>query len=83
MKTKPAAHACGAFAPRYDRLGIAIAKRTYKAYLGLLSSPRWLDDFPNYAAGSTGPAAADRLLARDGRAWLPITPGHPHAERSA
>ena len=65
------------------RLGIAIAKRTYKAYLGLLSSPRWLDDFPNYAAGSTGPAAADRLLARDGRAWLPITPGHPHAERSA
>jgi transaldolase len=25
-----------------DRLGIAIAKRTYKAYLGLLSSPRWM-----------------------------------------
>ena len=25
-----------------DRLGIAVAKRTYKAYLGLLSSPRWL-----------------------------------------
>jgi transaldolase len=24
------------------RLGIAIAKRTYKAYLGLLSSPRWM-----------------------------------------
>jgi glucose-6-phosphate 1-dehydrogenase len=40
-----------------------------------------VDDFPNYAAGSAGPAAADRLLARDGRAWLPITPGHPHAER--
>jgi glucose-6-phosphate 1-dehydrogenase len=38
-----------------------------------------VDDFP----GSAGPAAADRLLARDGRAWLPITPGHPHAERSA
>ena len=30
------------------------------------------DDFPNYAAGSAGPDAADRLLARDGRAWLPI-----------
>src|SRR5882672_6954928 len=30
------------------------------------------DDFPNYAAGSVGPAAADRLLARDGHAWLPI-----------
>ena len=41
------------------------------------------DDFPNYAAGSAGPAAADRLLARDGRAWLPIAPGHPHAGRSA
>ena len=26
-------------------------------------------DFPNYAAGSNGPAAADELLARDGRAW--------------
>lgn len=29
-------------------------------------------DFPNYAAGSSGPEAADRLLARDGHAWLPI-----------
>ena len=27
-------------------------------------------DFPNYTAGSWGPAAADRLLARDGRHWL-------------
>lgn len=26
-------------------------------------------DFPNYAAGSWGPAAADVLLARDGRRW--------------
>jgi glucose-6-phosphate 1-dehydrogenase len=26
-------------------------------------------DFPNYAAGSSGPAAADELLARDGRGW--------------
>ena len=26
-------------------------------------------DFPNYVAGSNGPAAADELLARDGRAW--------------
>jgi glucose-6-phosphate 1-dehydrogenase len=25
--------------------------------------------FPNYAAGSWGPASADALLARDGRAW--------------
>jgi glucose-6-phosphate 1-dehydrogenase len=28
--------------------------------------------FPNYAAGSSGPAAADELLARDGRAWRPL-----------
>ena len=26
-------------------------------------------DFPNYAAGSEGPAAADALLVRDGRRW--------------
>ncbi len=31
-------------------------------------------DFPNYAAGSAGPEAADRLLARDGREWLPLRP---------
>jgi glucose-6-phosphate 1-dehydrogenase len=30
-------------------------------------------DFPNYAAGSSGPAAADELLARTGRAWRPLT----------
>jgi glucose-6-phosphate 1-dehydrogenase len=41
------------------------------------------DDFPNYAAGSAGPAAADRLLARDRHAWLPIAAGHPHARRTA
>jgi glucose-6-phosphate 1-dehydrogenase len=35
------------------------------------------NDFPNYAAGSVGPDAADRLLAHDGRAWLPIGAGHP------
>jgi glucose-6-phosphate 1-dehydrogenase len=27
-------------------------------------------DFPNYAAGSWGPAAADALLARAGRHWV-------------
>jgi Glucose-6-phosphate dehydrogenase, C-terminal domain len=36
-------------------------------------------DFPNYAAGSAGPVAADRLLACDGRAWFPIGADHPHA----
>jgi glucose-6-phosphate 1-dehydrogenase len=29
-------------------------------------------DFSNYAAGGSGPAAADELLARDGRAWRPL-----------
>ena len=38
-----------------DRLGIAMAKRAYKAYLGLLSSPRWMRA---YNAG----ARAQRLL---------------------
>jgi glucose-6-phosphate 1-dehydrogenase len=52
----------------------------WRAVQGLLDS--WArnrpDDFPNYAAGSAGPDAADRLLARDGRAWLPVTAEHPH-----
>ena len=29
-------------------------------------------DFPNYVAGTDGPAAAEELLARDGRAWRPL-----------
>ncbi len=29
-------------------------------------------NFPNYAAGGQGPAEADELLAKDGRAWRPI-----------
>jgi glucose-6-phosphate 1-dehydrogenase len=29
-------------------------------------------DFPNYAAGGSGPDAATELLARDGRAWRPL-----------
>lgn len=30
------------------------------------------EGFPNYTAGSTGPAAADALLERDGRRWRPL-----------
>ena len=30
------------------------------------------NDFPNYVAGGSGPAAATDLLARDGRAWRPL-----------
>lgn len=29
-------------------------------------------DFPNYAGGDSGPAAANELLTRDGRAWRPL-----------
>ena len=29
-------------------------------------------DIPTYVAGGNGPAAADELLARDGRAWRPL-----------
>ena len=29
-------------------------------------------DFPNYAAGSQGPAAADELLQKEGREWRPV-----------
>lgn len=29
-------------------------------------------DFPNYAAGSAGPAAADHAMQRDGRRWRPL-----------
>jgi glucose-6-phosphate 1-dehydrogenase len=30
------------------------------------------EEFPDYAAGSSGPKAADALMARDGRAWRAI-----------
>jgi glucose-6-phosphate 1-dehydrogenase len=30
-------------------------------------------DFPNYAAGTDGPAAADELLGRNGHSWRPIS----------
>jgi glucose-6-phosphate 1-dehydrogenase len=38
-------------------------------------------DFPNHAAGSPGPDAADQLLARDGYAWLPIGAGPRRRDR--
>ena len=34
-------------------------------------------EFPNYASGTWGPAAAERLLARDGRAWIEPLPPDP------
>jgi len=38
--------------------------------------------FPNYAAGSWGPAESDELLGRDGRAWRTIGEDHPMSEPS-
>jgi hypothetical protein len=61
-------------------LPLAGEELVWRAVQGLLD--RWAcdpaKDFPIYAAGSQGPEAADRLLARDGRAWVAIRAGHPH-----
>ena len=60
-----------------DRLGIAIAKRTYKAYLGLLSSPRWMRAYNAGArpqrllwasTGTKDPKASDVVCQYLGRA---------------
>ncbi len=56
-----------------DRLGIAIAKRAYKAYLGLLSSPRWMRAYNAGArpqrllwasTGTKDPKASDVLYVK-------------------
>jgi transaldolase len=56
-----------------DRIGIAIAKRTYKAYLGLLSSPRWMRAYNAGArpqrllwasTGTKDPKASDVLYVK-------------------
>ena len=56
-----------------DRLGIAIAKRIYKAYLGLLSSPRWMRAYNAGArpqrllwasTGTKDPKASDVLYVK-------------------
>jgi glucose-6-phosphate 1-dehydrogenase len=39
-----------------------------------------VDKLSVYPAGSSGPADADALLARDGRRWRPVNgPGNGHA----
>jgi transaldolase len=59
--------------PLHDRLGIAVAKRAYKAYLGLLSSPRWMRAFNAGArpqrllwasTGTKDPKASDVLYIK-------------------
>jgi transaldolase len=56
-----------------DRLGIAVAKRTYKAYLGLLMSPRWMRAYNAGArpqrllwasTGTKDPKASDILYVK-------------------
>src|SRR5262249_52643144 len=56
-----------------DRLGIAIAKRAYKAYLGLLNSPRWMRAYNAGArpqrllwasTGTKDPEASDVLYVK-------------------
>jgi transaldolase len=56
-----------------DRLGIAIAKRTYKAYLALLNSPRWMRAYNAGArpqrllwasTGTKDPEASDVLYVK-------------------
>jgi transaldolase len=56
-----------------DRLGIAVAKQAYKAYLGLLSSPRWMRAYNAGArpqrllwasTGTKDPEASDVLYVK-------------------
>jgi transaldolase len=56
-----------------NQLGIAVAKRTYKAYLGLLSSPRWMRAYNAGArpqrllwasTGTKDPEASDVLYVK-------------------
>src|ERR1700688_1937737 len=42
-----------------------------------------VEHFPNYAAGSWGPAEADELLTHDGRSWRPIGEEHASSEPNA
>jgi transaldolase len=57
----------------HNQLGIAVAKRTYKAYLGLLSSPRWMRAYNAGArpqrllwasTGTKDPKASDLLYVK-------------------
>jgi hypothetical protein len=65
--------------PRAARLGRSSSaiSTTWAAPPGRLRRRSWRcgrsaarKNFPNYAAGTWGPAAADELLAREGRTWV-------------
>lgn len=40
-------------------------------------------EFANYASGSEGPEEANRLIARDGQAWLAIAANNRRVDRGA
>ncbi|HZT43717.1 MAG TPA: glucose-6-phosphate dehydrogenase, partial [Chthonomonadaceae bacterium] len=57
----------GALFNRSD--AVEMAWKVLAPVLEMWHATRPYTSFPNYAAGSWGPAAADALLSRDGRAW--------------
>ena len=54
---------------RHGRGGLVVVEPILDVWRAL--PPR---DFPNYAAGTWGPKAADEMLEQDGRAWRTIEP---------
>ncbi|MDW8207395.1 MAG: glucose-6-phosphate dehydrogenase [Chloroherpetonaceae bacterium] len=48
---------------------VELAWEVVEPLIEIWGATRPFQPFPNYAAGTWGPAAADALLARDGRAW--------------
>ena len=67
-----------------NQLGIAIAKRTYKAYRSLLSSPRWQRVYNAGArpSGSCGPARAPRIRRHPTSSTSRRWPRHSPSTRS-
>ncbi len=51
--------------------------------IDIWSATKPFQPFPNYAAGSWGPSAADLLLAKDGRAWRNYDSSAPPAATSS
>jgi glucose-6-phosphate 1-dehydrogenase len=56
---------------------VEMAWRVIEPLLDIWSATRPFQPFPNYAAGTWGPSAADALLARDGRAWHNVSASTP------
>ena len=56
----------------YNNARIALAERGWELVMPVLEewgARRTEADFPNYEAGSWGPAEADTFIARDGGRW--------------